>query len=99
MLLAGANIIKQPRTYYKNVWLLHWLYKVVREKCCFFIGFTKVVREHVGKPLVFKRKLADNCRTTLPSTVLKKDSQKDAQRTHKRTHKGLTKGLTQGLAK
>jgi hypothetical protein len=85
------------------VWLLHWFCKVVREKCWFFIGFTKVVRENVGKPLVVKRKRADNCRTTLPGTVLQKDPQKDSQKdshkTRQRTHKGLTKGPTKDSQK
>ena len=39
---------------------LHWFYKVVREKCCFYIGFTRVVREKPYKTLVESTLFVDN---------------------------------------
>ena len=39
---------------------LHWFYKVVREKCCFYIGFTKVVREKPYKTLLKSTFFVDN---------------------------------------
>ena len=42
-------------------WLfLHWFYKVVREKCCFYIGFTRVVREKREKTCVKTTFFVDN---------------------------------------
>ena len=45
---------------------LHWFYKVVREKCCFYIGFKRVVREKREKAYVKTRFFRDNP----PGTVL-----------------------------
>ena len=39
---------------------LHWFYKVVREKCCFYIGFTRVVREKPYKTCVKTTFFVDN---------------------------------------
>ena len=38
----------------------HWFYKVVREKCCFYIGFTRVVREKPHKTCVKSIFFVDN---------------------------------------
>ena len=88
--------------------LLHWFYKVVREKRCFDIGFTKVVREKPCKTLLKSTFFVDNP-PGMVSPDSQSDSQSDSQRTHngltidsQRTHNGLTmdsqwthKGLTQ----
>ena len=39
---------------------LHWFYKVVREQCCFYIGFTKVVRAKPEKTCVKTIFFVDN---------------------------------------
>ena len=39
---------------------LHWFYKVVREQCCFFIGFRRVVREKREKTCAKTRFFVDN---------------------------------------
>ena len=39
---------------------LHWFYKVVREQCCFYIGFTKVVHEKPYKTCVKTTFFVDN---------------------------------------
>ena len=44
----------------RKVLFLHWFYKVVREKCCFYIGFTKVVREKLYKTCVKSTFFVDN---------------------------------------
>ena len=37
-------------------WLfLHWFYKVVREKCCFYIGFIRLSAKNVVFTLVLRR--------------------------------------------
>ena len=44
----------------RKLLFLHWFYKVVREKCCFYIGFTKVVREKREETCVKTRFFVDN---------------------------------------
>ena len=44
----------------RKVLFLHWFYKVVREKCCFYIGFTRVVREKPYKTCVKSTFFVDN---------------------------------------
>ena len=39
---------------------MHWFYKVVRRTCCFYIGFTKVVREKPYKTCVKSTFFVDN---------------------------------------
>ena len=44
----------------RKVLFSHWFYKVVREKCCFHIGFTMVVREKPSKTLLKSSLFVDN---------------------------------------
>ena len=39
---------------------MQWFYKVVREQCCFYIGFTKVVREKPYRACVKSTFFVDN---------------------------------------
>ncbi len=59
---------------------LHWFYKVVREKCCFYIGFRGVVREKREKNSVKTRFFVDN-----PPGMVSPEKQ--------RTENGLTTAL------
>ena len=68
----------------RKVLFLHWFCKVVREKCCFYIGFTRVVREKPYKTCVKTTFFVDN------QSDSQKDSQKDSQSDSQRTHNGLT---------
>ena len=69
----------------RKMLFLHWFYKVVREKCCFYIGFTKVVREKREKPCVKTTFFVDNP----PGTVW-------PQRRRRSTYPGLTTPLAAG---
>ena len=66
----------------RKMLFLHWFCKVVREKCCFYIGFARVVRESPCKTCVKTTFLADN-----PGTIWTR------RRRSSRTHPGLTTAL------
>ena len=60
---------------------LHWFYKVVREQCCFYIGFRRVVREKRENTYAKTRFFVDNP----PGMVSPQEKQ--------RTENGLTTAL------
>ena len=70
-----------PRT----VVFLQWFYKVVSDKGCFYIGFTRLS--------------ADNRHGHESARGLKMDAQRIYKRTHKKTHKRTHKKIHTGLTK
>ena len=44
----------------RKVLFLHWFYKVVRGKCCFYIGFGRVVHENACKTCIKTTFFVDN---------------------------------------
>ena len=61
----------------RKVLFLHWFYKVVQGKCCFYIGFAKVVvHEKPYKTLAKSTFLADNPPGTVWGQKKKKEEEK-----------------------
>ena len=76
---------------------LRWFYKVVRDKCCFYIGFTRVVREKPDKTCVKSLVFVDNppgmvspqqkdgnCPHNSPSYTIESLISRSLARTHER---------------
>ena len=48
----------------RKMLFLHWFYKVVREKCCFYVGFTRLSANNVVFTLVLQGLSAQNVNKT-----------------------------------
>ena len=69
---------------------LHWFYKVVREQCCLYIGFRRVVREKREKTCAKTRFVVDNPPGMVSLYKKNKQSKQNKKKTHTHTHQKHT---------